>query len=361
MLEDGTAKSHAPSVVMMAAAEVPVLDDAAVFWSMTRAAAQSACNRVYGHEGAAVVARTRAFPEAPSLDAPLYLHPHTEHVVEGIPLDHALAAETDVVRARQLLVAWLDLVDLAVEGQPAAAWDLIPRNVLVRPDGSLRAIDQEWHRRGASSDLVQARGFFWLAADLVGAQPLPSWIVGNTVREVADYLRHLSGRQPDPFWLDAFLDQEADDASWVAPVDPRQSRSFHARKNRGALMSVSQSCGGHEATPHDEHADDATLAALRGVIATVSAENDQLREQVRVLELDRRHIALVHRDHVLGLNSELETSRERLARTQRQLSRSRAKVGHLQKIVADMRSSTTWRLGRMVVAPLSRLRGSSSS
>lgn len=362
-LGDGTADGHASSIVILASDAAPTIEDAAAFWSLGRAAAQSACNRIRREQGTPVVVRDRAFPDAPPLDTPLRLRPHTEPVVDGVPLVRVLTEETRLERVRELLVAWSDLVgsSCAVDGEPVP-WDLIPRNILVLPDGSMNPVDQEWQRDGADADLVRARGWFWLAADLLGSPHPPWWLMGATVGEAAHYLRRLTGAEPDPFWLDQFIRREADDAACVAPVTTRHSRSFHAHKNRGALMSVSDSRGSQEGpTSPPEPVDDESLAALRGVLSAVSEENVALREQLRALELDRRHTALVHRDYVLGLNFELETLRERMASTQLTLRRSRLKVKGLQKKIADMRASSTWRIGRMIVSPIARLRGKSSS
>lgn len=361
-LGDGTAEGVASSIILLAGDTAPVVEDAAAFWSLGRAAAQSACNRIRNEDGAPVVIRDHAFPQAPPVDLPLRLHPHTEPVVQGTPLVRVLAAETSLARARDLLFAWSELVGEAEVDGSSVPWDLIPRNVLVLPDGTMQAVDQEWQRDEADADRVRARGWFWLAADLVQSPTRPWWLIGTTVREAAQHLRRLSGAEPDPFWIETFIRCEADDAACVAPTTTRHSRSFHAHKNRGALMSVSQSGGSQEASasPTDP-VDDDSLAALRGVLAAVSDENDLLREHVQSLELDRRHMTLVHRDHVLGLNAELEILRERMASTQMSLRRSKLKATRLQKKVADMRASSTWRIGRMFIAPIARLRGSSSS
>lgn len=364
LVASGASGEHANSLVMVAGLTAPVAHDAAVFWSLGRAASQSACNRVRRDNGVAVIARTRAFPEAVATQGRLRLRPHTEPVIDGESLDHVLTAVTSTSRAALLLTQWGDLVDATVGDEVAISWDLIPRNVMLLADGSMRAIDQEWVAVGeeACADTVRARGCFWLAADLLAAPTLPPWVVGDTVGTVADFLLRLSGSEPGPFWLDNFIAREAEDASWVAPSSPHQSRTFHAHLNRGALMSVSQSGGrDHVAQSPNEPADSASLAALRTVVASVSEENQQLREQVRSLELERRHAALIHRDHVLGITSELETLRERHTSTQRQLRRSRDKANRLQKSVQEMRSSSTWRIGRMLVAPFARLRGSSPS
>lgn len=357
----GDADGHANSSVLLAGETRPATDDAAVFWSVGRTAGQSACNYVRREDGAPVVVRTHTFPDAPRVDGRLRLHPHTEPIVDGVPLDRVLATESDLARARDLLVAWAALVDDMVDGQEVVPWDLIPRNILLRADGSMAAVDQEWVIDGASADVVRSRGFFWLATDILAAPARPAWAMGHNAAALADFLRRLTGEASDPFWLTAFIDREAEDAAFVAPSGPGQTRSFHARKNRGALMSISQSRGREQhVVDHDEAPDSPAVAAMREVLASLSEENEQLREQITDLEMKRRHVALVHRDHVLGITSELETLRERMTSSQLQLRRSREKATALQTSVKDMRASATWRLGRLLLAPLSRLRGSSS-
>jgi SAM-dependent methyltransferase len=359
---EGTADTRANSVVVLAASTEPALADAATFWSIGRAASQSACNRVRVQDGEPVVIRARAYPRAPEPDAPLRLRPHTEPVVDGISVSHALAQETSVARARDLLVRWTDFVRSWSDGDADVPWDLIPRNVLVLDDGSMAAIDQEWHLDGATAELVLARGWFWLAEELVSSPTPPPWLARGTVARTADVLRGLSAVAPDPFWLEELISREADQAAYVAPSHPGHSHAFQARKNRGALMALSRSGDNQPAsTPQSPSGDAEESAALRALVASLTEENEALRERVRALELDARHVAMIHRDHVLGLDAELETIRERWRIAQQSLRRAKAKNTGLQKELTAMRQSTTWRVGRRVIAPIARLRGSSAS
>lgn len=365
MVADGHSEGHANSIVVLAGTAVPAPDDAATFWSIGRCAAQSACNRVRMEGDGPVVVRTRAFPRAPEPHTPLRLHPHTEPVVHGRSVTRLLAHETSVAGAQDLLVRWREFVTSWPADHPdvaAVPWDLIPRNVMVLTDGSMYAIDQEWHLDGADAKLVLARGLFWLAEELLAAPSHPTWLIPGTVATVADFLKHLSGAPLGAFWLDDFIADEADQAAYVAPMSPRHSHAFQARKNRGALMALSQSGDDHPlSTPPDASPDGGASAALHAAIASLTEENETLRQQVRALELEGRHVALVHRDHVLGINAELETIRERWGIAQRSMRRARAKSAQLQKDLTAMRQSTTWRVGRRVVAPMARLRGSSKS
>lgn len=115
------------------------------------------------------------------------------------------------------------------------------------------------------------------------------------------------------------------------------------------------------AEPVRDAAGGGSLDALRAELATVSAENERLRRQVDELTFEGRHSQLVHRDHAIGITAELETMRERYSIAQAQLRRSRDKAARLQKVVTEMRASTTWRIGCLVVRPLARLRGRSRS
>lgn len=361
MVAEGTAEDHAGSVVVLAGMEQPVLDDVATFWTVGRAAAQSACNRVRLDGDEPVIARTRAFPHVPDTGLALRLRTHSEPVVDGSSITHLLIEETDLARVQELLVAWYDFVG-AAEIDGSVPWDLIPRNVMLRPDGSMCAIDQEWQLDGANAETVRARGLFWLAHELVQTAVEPAWLVPGTVGRTAQRLRRLAGADPDPFWVDEFIDREAEDASWVAPTSPRQTRAFHARKNRGALMSISDSRG-HQQTSASDHAPATpeSMAAMRSMLAAADDENEVLREKIRALELEKRHLTLVQRDHVLGLTAELEMLRDRWTRSREGQRRSREKAAQLQKTVTSMRRSRTWRVGRMIMAPFARLRGSSSS
>jgi len=356
LVADGEAEGHAGAVVLLAAASEPALDDAATFWSVGRAAAQSACNRVRLVDGDPVIIRTRAFPEVPDTGLALRLRPHTESVVQGSSVTHLLMQETSVSRARDVLVAWNDLVGAtAVDG--SVPWDLIPRNVIVQSDGSMHPIDQEWKLDASDADIVRARGWFWLAQELTGAPTPPAWLPPGTVGSTARALRHLSGAKPDPFWLEEFIDREAAQSALVAPRSPLISHAAQSHKNREDLMALSHSGDNRPTRDDTASTDPESVDTLRSLLAAVSEENEALREKIRVLEIAQRRADLAHRDHTVGLVAESEAVHDRLARAQRESKRHKDRAIKLQKQVTALKSSSTWRIGQLLVRPAAAIRG----
>lgn len=356
MVADGTAEGHASSVVVVAGAPRRPLDDIAIFWSIGRSASHSACNRVRTMDGHPVVVRERAFPDAPEADTPLRLRPHTEPVVEGVSVTELMLAETSQEAAHEILSQWTRFV----RSQPGgtAPWDLIPRNVLVLPDNSMEAIDQEWELDGTTAEHVLARGWFWLAHELVSSLHPPSWLPPGNVGRVARYLSRLSDVEPELFWLEEFFAREADQSAFVVPVRAPNSHASQSHKNRGDLMALSQSGDNrHVSSEGASSASADSTTILQEMIASLGDENDALRAHIRALELQQQRAALIHRDHAIGLVAESEVVQDHLARVQRESRRHKERAVGLQKQLAAIKSSTTWRIGRFFIRPFAALTG----
>ncbi len=110
------------------------------------------------------------------------------------------------------------------------------------------------------------------------------------------------------------------------------------------------------------------------------AQDDECIELVREIEalrLEARHVELLHRDHVMGIEARVATAlaeQERLrgrVNQYRALARSRgervesikssliaarALAEERARTINDMRASFTWRVGRLFVRPLSLFR-----
>ncbi len=58
---------------------------------------------------------------------------------------------------------WLDLLDDALKADAASAIDVVPHNLIVTDDGTLRVIDVELTDAGVTRERVVRHGVFWLA------------------------------------------------------------------------------------------------------------------------------------------------------------------------------------------------------
>lgn len=353
MVDNGTSAEHANSIVVLASEDGDAPASAATYWSDGRAAAQSACNRFLSTDSGVVVERGRTFPDAPAAAGPLHLRPHTEPFIGGTSLVRALTNTTDVNEAQKLLRAWADLVARSTPAHGPMMWDLIPRNVIVTTDGSLQAIDQEWALDGSSAAAVLARGCFWLAVDLSSVILRPSWLAGLTIRDRALFLHTLAGCEHDPHWFETFVHDEAHHASYVWPSSSHRPRATIVRENWKALNELSTH---HQDQPERGGSDPSTAATLSVVIDDLAATNSDLRAEIEALKLQQRHATLVQRDHLIGLNSELEQLREQLNLQLRVTRRTKARATRLDKELRAVRASSTWRIGRILTRPLSLLR-----
>lgn len=353
MVRNGTSAAHANSVVVLASETGRSTASVATYWSDGRAAAQSACNRLRIQDDHAVVVRGRAFPEAPAPDGPLELRPHTEKFLDGTSLVRVLAETSDVDEAGALLRGWADLVRASTSPGGPVLWDLIPRNVIVLPDGDLCPIDQEWVLHTGSAATVLGRGCFWLAVDLSSLPWEPTWLHGVTIRDRALFLHALAGCDHDAHWFETFVEDEAHHVSYVWPSSTRHPRAATVRESWMSLNELSTHRQ-NQSTPSDSSPD--TSSALASVINDLSASNSELRAEVDQLKLQQRHATLVQRDHLIGLNAEMERLREQLTAQRRSTRRAKLRASKAEKQLAAVRSSSTWRVGRMLTRPLALLR-----
>ena len=96
-------------------------------------------------------------------------------------------------------------------------------------------------------------------------------------------------------------------------------------------------------------------ADLREVVDSLSQANADLRAENDALRLELRHTALVHRDDTMGLVASAEALRDRLERAHVRNRRQKARITALQAQLTALKASRTWRVGRAVLRPFSKL------
>jgi hypothetical protein len=95
------------------------------------------------------------------------------------------------------------------------------------------------------------------------------------------------------------------------------------------------------------------LLATRLALADNSTASDTQRER------DMRHQLMISRDHAIGTEAELGTLRAENALLHNEIAHIRHELARHQdalRDIGDVRSSTTWRIGRAVIEPAARIR-----
>ncbi len=125
------------------------------------------------------------------------------------------------------LSAWLwrwraSVQTTLVESDGATNVDLVPHNYIVRRDGALARIDQEWFDATYTADEVISRGLVTCALALTERRPPSDWPGCETVDDVVRRVLRLGG--VDASKLASVLDREAVLQAQMAGKDPRTRR-----------------------------------------------------------------------------------------------------------------------------------------
>ncbi|NKY09926.1 SAM-dependent methyltransferase [Cellulomonas hominis] len=203
-----------------------------------------------------------------------------EPVVEGEPLLRALVDRPES-RGR-LLRAWVDMVP---DDSAAPPVDLVPHNVMVRADGELVAIDQEWVVPGYPRSAIVLRGLFLAAqgmALLTRPETLAPW---STVRDAVRAMADDAGVLVDEETFEEFVRHEARFQSVVAPGPDSDAARRRAEEDLRAMW-------------------DQTLVAVRG------------GERFDAQWARAREVLAGHADHLAAREEEIQALRSSLAEAQ---------------------------------------------
>lgn len=115
---------------------------------------------------------------------------------------------------------WLDLIDEAMSTDPASAIDVVPHNLIVRDDGTLRVIDVELTHAGVTRERVVRHGVFWLAVRATSLAVPERWRPAETVGDVMRALGVHAGLPADGSWIEQAILDEVDLLAAVRPGPP---------------------------------------------------------------------------------------------------------------------------------------------
>jgi SAM-dependent methyltransferase len=267
--------------------------------------------------------------------------------------------DTADLRTVALLTGWRELAERSATGD-TVPFDLIPRNLVLRPDGGLAVIDQEWTADGIDAEFVLRRGamltamHLWMAGRLTG-----HWAGCATVADVARSIAAVVGPDWDAGWLDRAVDAEAQFQAAVSVVPGALDAAHHERQAQEFLRSVMNAPvpqipeGGTGGATEVELA--RSLLRADAAMAELSAEHHQDQATIGELtaELQRAREAIERLTDELDRTRGLVESHSRSR--QLQVERAETELARAQRALAELeslRSTLSWR----VTAPLRQLR-----
>lgn len=244
------------------------------------------------------------------------LHPHLAGDLDETTVRHRPPAVEQEVRGRELLAVavqeperrgellrgWAALV-------PDAEWmpmDLVPHNVLVRPDGTLAAVDQEWSCRGVDRSSVLVRGLLWAAVRIALTTRREPDAPPRTVRDLVEEMAAEIGLDLTDAVIQRFV---AEESSFQAAVNTTDDDEADRRRRSAQDLYVVLS---QDLT--DVRGGDRLDARWQ------KADAERAAATARVAEQDQRIASLT--GELERVRAELEASAEELQRVYRRLQSS---------------------------------------
>jgi SAM-dependent methyltransferase len=162
------------------------------FYSANRLGSLTTESKLWDREGALSLQRSRlSTGETPHRD--LLHRPRSQQWLAGRPMLDVLERANDE-QTRSLLAAWRSLVESDRPEDGARNIDLVPANIVIRADGCLEPVDQEWYHRGYSPRDIIARGILTVSIVLASRVPQDHWPEScDTVRDVIGHIATLTG------------------------------------------------------------------------------------------------------------------------------------------------------------------------
>jgi SAM-dependent methyltransferase len=220
---------------------------------------------------------------------PLVLQVSDEDFVPGTDLIEVLA-EADEAEIRRFLRRWREILtdEQLRDGRDVLSAELAPHNMILRPDGEIELIDQEWWLLDASPRDILERGTLWLAIFLAERRP-PDRLPADRVDKLARILGTWVGLEAS--WLERAIDREAALQAQVCECDPDDRSELWRTAVRAARQRLQQvvdlqvtalPLGERE---HDLRAGlEVALADKEGMLSGVKSELASGRVRIRELE-----------------------------------------------------------------------------
>ncbi len=260
----------------------------------------------------------------------------------GVDLVEVLAASDDET-LREWLQRWRHLIGKSNSGgsPETVSIDLVPHNLILRDNGELAIIDQEWWHREYTERQVLERGIILLAGRIAHRCPPDRWGVGR-VGELAKTLGVAVGLDPDGSWLASAIEREAalqaqvhdsppDARQWAAAVESHR-KSLHALLDQ-RLADTALGMREHELRANLE-------VETRAQVASLKADKDAALAE-KVAALAEKVAALAEKDAALAeKDATLAQRQEALEQTTQELITIRQSLGY--RILEGYRRRIRW-------------------
>lgn len=294
-----------------------------VFYSVDRRSAYAVETRIVTQDGEVRLDRTRLV-DAPWTDD-LSVLTGSSPFEPGRDLVEVFV-DTDDPDSVAALKQWKAMVEEAdtADGLPL---DLVPHNLVVREDGSLVAIDDEWRLAGGRIEDVLRRGVLTLGVSLAlrGRSRAP-WAGCENYREVTTRIGAAVGLT-EPGWLEravaaeaarqarislhpAYLTSEGDAAAASAKAF---NNILEIRLDSQLRFGVTQ----------------ANLRASAGAMASTGETADSLRHQLHLARVDAHELRIAADNQRLDLSRQLTEARGALIEAADEVEHHRTRTGAL--------------------------------
>lgn len=249
-----------------------------------------------------------------------------EVVVGGADIEHVpgrdlieVLAEADDARLAELLRGWRELLAHKDFGEHCPI-DLIPHNVVVRPDGTLAAIDDEFRVAGWTRDQVERRGLYWTAYHLAERTTSLRWPGVSDAGALAVLLADRCGIELPEGWEDDLADRESAFQATVTPwyplADHRRWWFENLRRPVGATLGLSATGG---TDPQRLAGLTAELSRAGAELADRTAELTAAQEQLAAAAADQAKWAEFRTSRsyrvISGYRSVMDRVRHRIRRS----------------------------------------------
>jgi len=255
-----------------------------------------------------------------------------EWFVDGPTLQESLQACPGDEEA--LLRRWYLALEDAFGAADETPFDFVPNNLVIRSDGSLAPIDQEWTVPGWSLDRVVRRGVLWLAAQLARRTPPSRWPGHSGTRSIAVEFGRAVGLDERGDWVDVAIGEEAEFLSEIGlPVgtETREEAADRIAADLAAMMTEPLT-----ALPLGERLPD-LFARVRGYLKEAEQGSQRLTDQAAGERAARA--AEVRANDAAEQRSALSAER----------------VAALSAELTEIQRSRIWRVLRMLAAFLQRV------